>query len=230
MSEIVPIHHSWSAKKTEWCIAYRWSFSESVSQENLLDSMRELPNKVFRADFMKPHLSVTTRQQESKQRKERKWNENKYASTRIMAMVFTAQWPKNSSSGCLCCRESRLETIKEDNQPRRRQHESADTHSSAEATKTEYPLTIANLCIYDGTKSKPLLWKAPEKSCCISGRLETMFADHSGRLVATEVLIMKFQRSQRSNFKNSLTNLSIPWNQQCCWFDMILSWSSLSLW
>ena len=90
---------------------------------------------------------------------------NKYVSTRIMAMVMAAAMTVSAAPAVYAAERADSETIKEDNQPAAEDStESADTEdSSAEATKTEYPLTITPMITME-TKSKPLMKKHRKKS------------------------------------------------------------------
>ena len=144
---------------------------------------------------------------------------NKYVSTRIMAMVMAAAMTVSAAPAVYAAERADSETIKEDNQPAAEDStESADIEdSSAEATKTEYPLTITTYD-YDGNEIETTYEKAPEKVLAVyQGSIETMLAlgleDH---LVATaglpQVLIMKFRKISKKHSQKQiiLTNLPHP--------------------
>ena len=210
-------------------------FSESVSQETCLTVCKwELPYKVFRADFMKPHLfgypEATGDKTGEKRGNEMK---NKYVSTRIMAMVMAAAMTVSAAPAVYAAERADSETIKEDNQPAAEDStESADTEdSSAEATKTEYPLTITTYD-YDGNEIETAYEKAPEKVLAVyQGSIETMLAlgleDH---LVATAGLDNEVPEDLKEAFsKTNYLDEFTPSLETVTMLepDMILSWSSL---
>ena len=128
---------------------------------------------------------------------------------------------------------ARTETIKEDNQPAAEEStESADTEdSSAEATKTEYPLTITTYD-YDGNEIETTYEKAPEKVLAVyQGSIETMLAlGLEDRLVATAGLDNEVPDELKDAFsKTNYLDEFTPSLETVTMLepDMILSWSSL---
>ncbi len=161
---------------------------------------------------------------------------NRYLSTRIMAMVMVAGNDHVSATPAVYAAESEQTPRPSRKTTGRRQREdsteSADTEdSSAEATKTEYPLTITTYD-YDGNEIETTYEKAPEKVLAVyQGSIETMLAlgleDH---LVATAGLDNEVPEELKDAFsKTNYLDEFTPSLETVTMLepDMILSWSSL---